>query len=65
MRDAEQERKAVKYIEKNPVKAKLCRTPDEWNFSSARFRDEYRRLVIPAGAPNLNNCPKNCMAEIT
>lgn len=26
------------YIENNPVKAKLCRTPDEWPFSSARFR---------------------------
>lgn len=52
MRDEEQERKAIKYIENNPVKAKLCRTPQEWTFSSARFRDEYRRLVIPdkAGA---------------
>lgn len=47
MRDEKQERKAVRYLENNPVKAKLCRTPTEWAFSSARFRDEYRRLVMP------------------
>jgi hypothetical protein len=47
MRNEEQERKAVHYIENNPVKAKLCRAPEEWQFSSARFRDGYRRLVVP------------------
>lgn len=47
MRDEEQERKAVHYIESNPVKAKLCRAPEDWLFSSARFRDEYRRLKLP------------------
>jgi len=46
MRDADQGRKAIRYIENNPVKAKLCRTPEEWEFSSARFRDDYRRLVL-------------------
>jgi len=46
MRDEHQERKAVRYIEGNPVKAKLCRAPVEWPFSSARFRDEYRRLQL-------------------
>ena len=51
MRDEEQERIAVRYIENNPVKAKLCRTAKEWLFSSARFRDEFRRLVIPTGTP--------------
>ena len=30
--------RTILYIEKNPVKAKLCRTPEEWPFSSARFR---------------------------
>jgi REP element-mobilizing transposase RayT len=39
MRDVEQKLKAIRYIENNPVKAKLCRTPEEWPFSSARFRD--------------------------
>ncbi|MGH7993560.1 MAG: transposase, partial [Limisphaerales bacterium] len=46
MRDEEQERKAVHYIENNPVKAKLRRQAEEWPFSSARFRDDYARLVI-------------------
>jgi hypothetical protein len=47
MRDAEQEQRAIRYIETNPVRAKLCRIPEAWLFSSARFRDEYRRLMIP------------------
>jgi putative transposase len=51
MRNEEQERKAIRYIENNPGKAKLCRSADRWPFSSARFRDEYNRLLIPAGAP--------------
>jgi putative transposase len=46
MRGEGQEQTAVRYIENNPVKAKLCRTPDE-HFSSARFRDSYGRLPIP------------------
>ena len=46
MRDAEQERKAVRYIENNPVKATLCPAAKEWPFGSARFRDKYERLVI-------------------
>jgi REP element-mobilizing transposase RayT len=40
MRDAEQERRAIRYIENNPVKAGLVRSPDEWLWSSRRFRDE-------------------------
>ena len=46
MRSEEQERKAVKYIESNPVKAKLCRIPSDWQFSSARFRDRFDRLNL-------------------
>ena len=49
MRDEAQERTAIRYIENNPVKAKLCRAPGEWPFSSARFRDEYRTLALPLG----------------
>ena len=48
MRSTEQEKTAIRYIESNSVKAKLCRTAEEWAFGSARFRDEYRRLVLPA-----------------
>lgn len=48
MRDEEQKRKAIRYIESNPVKAKLCRTPEEWPFGSARFRDpQTRELKLP------------------
>jgi len=49
MRDEEQEKKAIRYIENNPMKAKLCKTPEVWTFSSARHRDRYRRLALPAG----------------
>lgn len=30
--------KTVSYIENNPVKARLCGKPEDWPFSSARFR---------------------------
>ena len=30
---------AIAYIENNPVKARLCKKPEDWPFSSARFRD--------------------------
>jgi REP element-mobilizing transposase RayT len=43
MRDDEQKHKAIRYIENNPVKANLCRAPEEWAFSSARFRDPQTR----------------------
>jgi hypothetical protein len=35
IRDWRHFKAVVKYIENNPVKAKLCRTPEEWEFSSA------------------------------
>jgi len=41
MRNDWHEMKARKYIENNPVKAMLVRTPEEWQWSSARLRDEY------------------------
>ena len=51
MRDAAQEKTAVRYVENNPVKAKLCGVKEHWLFSSARFHDEYARLVIPSRTP--------------
>ena len=51
MRDEAQGRKAIQYIENNPVKAKLCPAAKEWPFSSARFQDDYGRLVISGGTP--------------
>lgn len=48
MRNEAQTRKAIRYIENNPVKAKLCRAPEEWLFSSARFRDpQTGQLKLP------------------
>jgi len=47
MRYEEQERKSIRYIENNPVNAKLCGAAENWPSNSARFRDEYRRLVLP------------------
>jgi putative transposase len=47
MRDERQEKGAIAYIESNPVKVMLCQDPGEWPFSSARFRNHYRRLVLP------------------
>ena len=48
MRNKEQERAAIRYIENNPTKSKLCQLPSDWSFSSVRFRDEYHRLKIIA-----------------
>jgi REP element-mobilizing transposase RayT len=44
MRDAEHERKTIRYIENNPAKSRFVLDPKDWPYSSARFRDEYGRL---------------------
>jgi REP element-mobilizing transposase RayT len=49
MRDREHEVRTQRYIENNPTKAKLVVLPKEWPWSSARFRDDYQRLCLPAG----------------
>ena len=36
--------KAIRYIENNPTKAKFVRDSAAWQWSSARWRDEYGRL---------------------
>ena len=51
MRDEAQEKIAIRYIENNPVKARLCNLREQWPFSSAKFRDEFARLIIPTGTP--------------
>ena len=38
IRNGEHFAKTVRYIEHNPVKAGLCKRPQDWPFSSARFR---------------------------
>ncbi len=47
--DEEHRRKAVRYIEANPVKAGFMHEARDWPWSSARFRDEYGRLPEPDG----------------
>jgi REP element-mobilizing transposase RayT len=46
MRDSGHELKTRRYIENNPVKALLAREPNEWPWSSARFRDEHGMLYL-------------------
>jgi putative transposase len=58
MRDEEQERRAVRYIESNPVKARYCALGKDWAFSSARLRDEYCRLVVPPGSGEAHSSTK-------
>ncbi len=48
MRDEAHELKTKRYIENNPVKAHLTAAPNEWAWSSARFRDGYGKLALPA-----------------
>jgi len=40
IRNAEHFAKTVRYIENNPVKARLCKKPRDWPWSSAWFRDQ-------------------------
>ena len=51
IRDEEQLRRAVRYVEANPVKTNLVREAKAWAWSSARCRDEYGRLPPPPVPP--------------
>jgi hypothetical protein len=46
MRDAAHEVRSRRYIEKNPIKARLTVDPRGYRWSSARFRDEHETLGI-------------------
>src|SRR6266536_1169572 len=48
IRDETHYRKVVHYIESNPVKAGLAKSPEHWLFSSVRLRDEHNRLKLSA-----------------
>ncbi|MCC7309502.1 MAG: transposase [Acidobacteria bacterium] len=48
IRDEEHFQKALRYIERNPVKAGLCKEPADWEFSSAAERKRLDRQG-PAG----------------
>jgi len=45
IRDETHRRTAVKYIESNPLKAGFVREAKQWNWSSARHRDDYGNLL--------------------
>jgi REP element-mobilizing transposase RayT len=45
MRNAEHFAKTVRYIENNPIKARLCKQPQDWPFSSAWFR--HQKTLLP------------------
>jgi putative DNA methylase len=40
IRNADHFARAIRYIENNPVKARLCKKPQDWPFSGARFRNQ-------------------------
>ena len=40
IRDGKHYRATLRYIEENPVKARICEKPEDWEFSSAFFRKE-------------------------
>ncbi|MHB8520605.1 MAG: transposase [Limisphaerales bacterium] len=48
MRGSDHELTTVRYIERNPTKAKLVLDPKDWPWSSARFRDGAGNLTVPA-----------------
>jgi putative DNA methylase len=43
IRDGEHFSKTIRYIEDNPVKARLCARPEDWPFSSAWFRARQKK----------------------
>ena len=44
IRDAEHFRKAVRYIENNPVKAGLCDRAEDWRLGSAWWREREKEV---------------------
>ena len=43
VRDDDELRRIIDYVENNPVTAGLCRRADEWPWSSARFRVRWHK----------------------
>ena len=42
IRNADHFQRAVRYIENNPVKAKLCKRPEDWPYGSAWYRHRFK-----------------------
>lgn len=56
IRDQEHYRRVVRYIEHNPVKAGLVPTPEEWLWSSARYRGPYASDELPQIPKTTSEC---------
>jgi putative transposase len=57
VRDEKHLQRVVRYIENNPVKAGLARTPEEWVWSSARYRGEPGPVVPVLTHPTAQRTP--------
>jgi len=57
IRDEDHFRRAVRYIENNPVKAGLVRSAADWPWSSAHFRDEEGTSHQTLTHPTANRVP--------
>jgi REP element-mobilizing transposase RayT len=44
IRDRNEWEKVIRYIERNPVKAGLCNSPEDWQWSSARWKRDFSRV---------------------
>jgi REP element-mobilizing transposase RayT len=49
VRDREHYDNAVRYIERNPVKAGLCKRPEDWEWSSGSWRNRDRNVAVGEG----------------
>lgn len=57
LRDEEHYRRVVRYIENNPTKANLVKSPEEWAWSSARYRGEPGPVVPVLTHPTAKRTP--------
>ena len=57
LRDEDHYRRVVRYIESNPAKAGLAKTPEEWVWSSARYRGEPGPVVPVLTHPAAKRVP--------
>jgi putative DNA methylase len=57
LRDEEHYRRVVRYIESNPARAGLAKAPEQWDWSSARYRGEPGPVVPALTHPTANRTP--------
>jgi len=57
VRDEAHFRRVVRYIENNPVKARLVNSPEEWPWSSARYRGQPGEVVPVLTHPTAQRVP--------